>query len=92
VSDSGPDEIPIEIYLSEPLACGWRRERGPDVLVDLRPRRQCAADVVPVQTPWPWRPSRGLDQLLPEILVFLEAEIRADELADAQAAGEEKAA
>jgi hypothetical protein len=86
--DAPPDhgEIPLSVYLDEPAARGMRLARGPDL--DL-PRRQQADSAV---QPWPWRPTRSLDQLLPEILAFLEAEVRADELADAQAAGEEKAA
>jgi hypothetical protein len=82
---SGPrdsESPPIDAYLSEPAALGMKLCRGPD----LPPRRR-PAGIVAV---WLWRPSRSLDQLLPELLAFLQAEIRADELADA--ATQERAA
>jgi hypothetical protein len=81
MSDAPPDAdlLPLSMYDDEPAARGMRLARGPD----LPSHKQPAA------APWPWRPTRSLGQLLPEVLALLQAERCADELA---AAEREKAA
>jgi hypothetical protein len=74
-------EIPLSAYEDEPAARGLRRDREPDV----RGRRPADAPA-----PWPWRPTRELGAVLADVLLFLQAEQRLDELA--AAAAQEKAA
>jgi hypothetical protein len=77
-------EIPLSAYEDEPAARGLRRDREPDV----RSRRQSAD----TRQLWPWKPKRPLGEVLADILIFLQEQVQADELAVANPAPEEKAA